>query len=1003
MDQPLNQPESEPTQPAENESETTPTTDEGTPEQQSPALDATPLIDESSVESAPVADDPGISTTDQFEPDDLDISTTDQIESDDLDISTAEQIESDDLDISTTDQIESDDLDISTSDTVEADELILEATTLPDESPLDTLEEVSLVPRVSPVSDSPLPEGEGLGVRAESGNPVTDPENVGVRAIPTVPFEDLTIAEALSSFWRSPFKKLGAIWAVAREPKEAPAKPALAYAGVAGSAAGSRSRVVPRRVVVPRSATVPPSDVILEAEPRAARGLEIMQLVIRLIAFAFAWGGSVIMVTSATRSEEDGLNAGIWLLFIGFGIWLFSEVLEIAAFPAEGGRRLFRPVLIPPSTEATARLDMLAILERGVLLAGAFALAAVSVTSNTNNDFTTGGMLAWVGSIILIVWALAPLDWSPLVWLGDVAKSLRPRFSWSTVILIGLMIFAAYFRLTDLSLAPREMTSDHVEMLIDTGRVLSGESDVFFAGNGGREAAQFYALALFSQLPGQGVNFDTLKLLNIIEGILTIPLIYFMAREVIGREEKTLATLVGLAAAALVTVSYWHEVISRLGERIVLMPLFTALFIYYFTRALRYRRRMDFLYTGLALGFGLYTYQAFRMIPLAVLAGGIIALLFNLRNGKALRELVFSVAALGIVAFVIYLPLFNYSLQYPDDYWRRTSGRLFGDEITQTTDDAGNLVARQATIEERLTAFGQNVPALLSNIRNAVLMYNWKGDVAWFNNAPNDPAFDPISGGLLVVGVAAWIGRMVRRKDPMTWLLPIFFLIMLMPSALSIAYPIENPSATRMSGTLPIVYLVTGLSLALLARGIARSIGGKVGIAAAGIASLILVLGSYANNQYRYFVSYANNYVLSVPPYSDIGAVLRDFAENRGGYGNAFIINFPYWWDHRAIGLEAGRNDYPNGVPALDQLIPYMQTNVTRADQYRLDPNHDLAFFYSPLDQATQEWLQRAFPQGSWLEMTTYQPEDTYRLYTVPALGEAGLTEFFAQMTASQG
>jgi predicted ATPase len=129
---------------------------------------------------------------------------------------------------------------------------------------------------------------------------------------------------------------------------------------------------------------------------------------------------------------------------------------------------------------------------------------------------------------------------------------------------------------------------------------------------------------------------------------------------------------------------------------------------------------------------------------------------------------------------------------------------------------------------------------------------------------------------------------------------------------------------------------------------------------------------------------------------------VRDFAENRGGFGNAFIINFPYWWDHRAIGMEAGRNDFPNGVPALDQLIPYMQTSVTRADQYRLDPNRDLAFFYSPLDQATQEWLQRAFPQGSWLENTTYQPEDTYRLFTVPALGEAGLTEFFAQMTAPQ-
>src|SRR5690606_41026514 len=139
-----------------------------------------------------------------------------------------------------------------------------------------------------------------------------------------------------------------------------------------------------------------------------------------------------------------------------------------------------------------------------------------------------------------------------------------------------------------------------------------------------------------------------------------------------------------------------------------------------------------------------YTYQAYRLMPLVMAVGGVIAMFFYLRRVHELRRLVLNFVALGIVAMLVYLPLFSYSIQFPEDYWRRTSGRLFGDEITQTTDEEGNLIFRQPTIQERIDAFQRNFPALMTNIRNALLMYNWKGDVAWVQNHPNEPAFDPI-------------------------------------------------------------------------------------------------------------------------------------------------------------------------------------------------------------------------------------------------------------------
>ena len=166
-----------------------------------------------------------------------------------------------------------------------------------------------------------------------------------------------------------------------------------------------------------------------------------------------------------------------------------------------------------------------------------------------------------------------------------------------------------------------------------------------------------------------------------------------MGREVIGKDEPRLGNAVGLAMAALVAVSYWHEMLSRLGLRIVLTPLFIALVIIFLARAVRYNRRSDFIYAGLALGVGVYAYQAIRMLPVAIVVAVGIALIFWVRSMRERRQMLMNLAALVLVSFAIFVPLFRYSLEYPEDFWRRTSGRLFGDTITETTDANGNLIA----------------------------------------------------------------------------------------------------------------------------------------------------------------------------------------------------------------------------------------------------------------------------------------------------------------------
>ncbi len=793
-------------------------------------------------------------------------------------------------------------------------------------------------------------------------------------------FEDLTLAEAMGQFARAPLATFRALKAVAQTPTytrqraESPSvfaqPPRYAAPAVRADAAALAAPVY--------DAGLFPANTLVT----------LGQLLMRLLALALAVVGGVVMFNLPQLTEETGLNVGLPYFAAGFLLWLLAELL---------------PAIVAPQIRSGASLAHAHATETTLVISPArlFALGAGIATSvlawvlNSNNTFTLAGVIEWGISIVCWVWAVAPAGWNPLAavqrgwrWLSGT----RLYANRTLLALLLIMLVGAFFRYQSLSSTPPEMTSDHVEKLFDVNRVLHGQTNIFFANNDGRDAMQFYLLALLSQLPGMQLDFYLLKLMTVLEGLVTIPLLWWMGREVIGREQPKLGNAVGLIMAGLVAVSYWHEMLSRLGLRIVLTPLWTALVIIFLVRAVRYNRRSDFILTGLALGFSLYAYQAMRMMPVAVLIVVGIALVFGLRSLVARRHMLMNLVALVIVAFAVFVPLLHFSVQYPEDFWRRTSGRLFGDDITRTTDESGNIVIRTPSIVERVDAFNRNVPVLMNNVRNALLFYNWKGDVAWINNAPNHPALDPLTGGLLIVGLSAWLGRMFRRRDAFDWGLIPLILIMMLPSVLTIAYPIENPSASRISGTLPGIYLLIALPLALIVLALPRLIG-RVGVALAVVGVALVMWVSYDNNAPTYFEDYQQAYSSASLPYSVGGRVLSDFAA-ANGYGNAFIIAYPYWWDHRALAIEAGRIDWSNTILTIEGIPLYLHDALLRQNDLRLDPTRDLLFFLSPDDLSAQEFLEENFPDGQLETVVTYQAAHPFNLYRVPAPGESAFNEF---------
>ncbi|MBZ0111665.1 MAG: hypothetical protein K8J08_04320 [Thermoanaerobaculia bacterium] len=679
--------------------------------------------------------------------------------------------------------------------------------------------------------------------------------------------------------------------------------------------------------------------------------------------------------------------------------------------------------------------------------------------------WTPIGLVGWTLSLLLW-WYILGSDGPTLSGDSSAGEDRRAgsRGPWIAVVLFTLL--AAWLRTHQLGLVPPEMTSDHVELLLDALRIHGGFYPVFFANNGGREALQMYLVALAAGPLGMGFNFRALQWVSAIEGVLLVPATYWMSLQVVGgatARQKATARWVGAVAAGLMAVSYWPLMLSGLGLRILLTPLTVALAMGFLARAMREDRARDYLALGATLGVGLYGYQANRMLPLVVvvvfvaqlflavfrrreellraagqallvlmatllpitllfLAGGtpraylmvlmapwfvVLAVVLRsttLGNRPAARPLGGLLAALALIA-AFAVPIYHYSLLQPAAFWARTTSRFLGDlhPINPTSDAPARADGNLTPIFDR-TVHGSSPDArtLLDSFlvagRDAFGMFHIQGDRAWISNVANRPALDPLTGGLLALGLPLWWVWWRRQRDP-ALVLPLLVLpLMLLPSALALAHPIENPSFTRASGALPPVLLIAALPVGWALswwtqfrpapRGEPGRLRGWRQLAAYA-ALLVTVLAVLALNYERYFTDYRYNYSRHWLPYREIVEPLRVFVESEGALGNAFVVAHPHWLDHRILGAMAGDPTWPNGLLRLGELPIYIARN--QGTRHAYDPAKPLFVMFHTDDRETEEQLLLEASEGTlqriqyrWQTGPTEWSEGQFVTYTVP-------------------
>ncbi len=566
-----------------------------------------------------------------------------------------------------------------------------------------------------------------------------------------------------------------------------------------------------------------------------------------------------------------------------------------------------------------------------------------------DNTFTPFNVLMWILAVFFFLRAFWQTNPEPVGWNGKLRQGWNDfvtkglTFSPWTLLVIAAFALAVFFRFYMLAEVPGEMFSDHAEKLFDVADVLSGQYHIFFPRNTGREAFQMYLTAAMALIFNTGLSFMSLKLGTALAGVFTLPFIYWTGKEVANRR-------VGLLAMIFAGIAYWPNVISRVALRFTLYPFFFAPTLYFLLRGFRRRSRNDFILAGLFLGLGLHGYSPFRFVPLVVLVAFGLYLLHKQSQGA--RQMVLGWLALtGATSLIVFLPLARYWLSDPYMFSYRAMTRLTGVE--------------QPLLDPVWQIF-------LKNTWDAIIMFFWDNGEIWVHSVMHRPALDVISAILFFCGVVLLIVRYIRRRDWMDifWLLAIPLLMM--PSILSLAFPAENPSLNRTGAAMVLVFLIVGLSLDGLMTGLKSGLalpwGRWIGL---GLAAIFLLF-SIQQNYDLVFHQYKEQFDQSSWNTTELGAVIRQFADTIGDEQSVWVIPYPHWVDTRLVAFNAG-------VPLHDYGLWADQLEIT------LDTPGTKLFLFKPDDTNALERLQQLYPEGFLSFHESEFEGKSFYIYLVPS------------------
>jgi hypothetical protein len=575
-------------------------------------------------------------------------------------------------------------------------------------------------------------------------------------------------------------------------------------------------------------------------------------------------------------------------------------------------------------------------------------LAFFAFRKNEANEvyFNFLNVSLWFISILLFLLASLDLPNKDAIY-KNFKKFFKNKEFWIkltpwTVLLIIAAIIAFFFRFHQLNNILGEMFSDHAEKLLDVYDVLTGKYPVFFTRNTGREFFQFYWTALMAIIFKTGISFMSLKIGTALAGFLTLPYIYLLGKELRNK-------WVGIVAFLFAGIAYWPNVISRVGLRFPFYPMFVAPTLFYLIRGIRQRRKNDFIYAGIALGLGLHGYSSTRFLPFVVLVAIFLFLIH--KASKGIRgQTINALITLVIGSFIIFLPLFKFTIVNPEIVTYRSMTRL---------------TAVEREFEE------PPIRIFIDNFWKANTMFFYSNGGTWVHSIPNRPALDIVTAALYFVGMVIVILQYIKYRNWEDIFLLVAVPLLLMPSILSLAFPDENPSLNRTGGAYVIVFIIVAIGFEQTLKQIwllTERWKSKAFVVIAGIS--LFLLSAFINYD-LVFNQFNKQFMAGAWNTSQIGSVIKGFAQSTGSLDNAYVVPSPHWVDTRLVGINAG-------YPTKDYALWPEQFDILSDN-----PDEKLVIL-KPENQEALALLKESFPAGILYNYDSgYEGKDFY-IYHIP-------------------
>jgi 4-amino-4-deoxy-L-arabinose transferase-like glycosyltransferase len=511
------------------------------------------------------------------------------------------------------------------------------------------------------------------------------------------------------------------------------------------------------------------------------------------------------------------------------------------------------------------------------------------------------------------VWALGLIALAAAALLGPAPPSrLPPLTRGQRAALAGVVVLAALVFGWALTAIPAEVHGDDAEVGLDAIRLLT---DFNLFGSGWFELPRFHAFPTMLGLRVFGITLLGLRATSAILGAAGVLLLFAVVRRLWNAD-------VALLAALLLVGQRFYIHLSRTGYHYIDTPVLSLLALWLLLQLWQDNRLGAALWCGLALGLGIQTYYASRLVPVLVALTWVAWLPETPRSQRAAR--VAQLLVVAVTALAVAAPMFGYFAHHWADFWERTRDTSMFTPAARHhlsygyhTDSVGMILAIQ--------------------LRAALSLFNLTGDNS-VQYGYGGALLDPVSGVLFILGAGLALGGLRERR----WRAVALWLAL--PLIAGAALTLDTPFYPRISGLVPFAVVLVAVALwqlrAMLAAALPVRRAARLRAALLGAAAALIL----AVNLRTYFVDYAPTYRHSP------GREIAEFVNRHGAGRTTYMVGGApaFFIKHGAISFLT----YGRETRDIDNLDAFLQRT-------QLDPKRS-AFVIMPQGMDLIATLQRA-------------------------------------------